>query len=98
MEKGRTVETGSVLVLEVSDCILVGAEGTEIEMDPDEVAEGEAKDDDAGAEGAEGTPAKMSSCAPTLKPLRRLYAGVCEPWVTTLFPVSWFHAIICFAP
>ena len=67
-------------------------------MEPDEVVVVEVDDDDTDPEGADGGPWKMSSCAPGLNPLRRLYAGVWEPLVTTLFPVNWFHTIICLAP
>jgi len=91
METGGTGYAGWELVLLVLEgtCTWVGAEGTtEIEMDPEEDADDEAEDDEAGPGGAEGGPWKMSSCAPGLKPLRRLYAGVCEPLVTTLFPVN----------
>ena len=71
---------------------------TDIRIDPEGVLDDKPKDDDASAEGAGGPLAKMSSCAPGLKPLRMLYAGVCEPLVTTFLPVSWFQMIICFAP
>ena len=80
-------------LLVVTDGILVTALGEEVISTAADVVEVVA--DETGATGA---PAKISSCAPGLKPLRRLYAGVCLSFVTTLLPVNWFHTIICFAP
>lgn len=42
---------------------------------------------------------KMSCCAPCMKPVFQLYPGEIHGGsVRMLLPVSWFQAIICFAP
>lgn len=82
------VVTTGILVTALGEEVILTMAGDEVDVDEGVIDE----------PGAAGAAAKISSCAPGLNPLRRLYAGVCLSLVTTLLPVNWFHTIICFAP